>query len=158
MAAAEELWEIVEPYLAAERLELDDLELVGQGRGRTLRVVVDGDGGVNLDRLAEVSEGLSRLLDAESDLDGPYQLEVTSPGLERKLQRPRHFAKSVGREVVAKVRTGEAVRTLRGTLVAAHDSGFIVETDEGQVSASYDEVVQARTVFRWEAAPKPGKR
>ena len=97
MSVEAELWEITHEYLAAERLELDDLELVGRGRGRTLKVTIDGEG-LDLDRIAEVSRGLSRLYDAESDLEGPYQLEVTSPGLERALKRPRHFEKSVGRE------------------------------------------------------------
>ncbi len=70
-----------------------------------LRVTVDGHE-VDLDRLAEVSRGLSRLLDDETDLQDAYQLEVTSPGLERKLRRPTHYEKSVGREVVVKTVVG----------------------------------------------------
>ena len=100
------VWDAVEPYLAAERLELDDLELVGRGSTRTLRVTVDG-ADVDLDRIAEVSKGLSRLLDHTAGApEGSYQLEVTSPGLERKLTRPRHFQKSLGREAVVKTGVG----------------------------------------------------
>jgi ribosome maturation factor RimP len=150
-----ELWEILEPYLAAERLELDDLELSGHGRGRILRVIVDGDG-VDIERLAEVSRGLSRLLDNETELDGSYQLEVSSPGLERKLRRPNQFMKSMGREVVAKVKEGEANKTLRGNIVDAGDRSFTVEGSEGKFVVNYGDVVSARTVYRWERAPKPG--
>ena len=100
--ATDAMWHIVADYLAADGLELDDLELRGSGGGRVLRVVVDAEGGVNLDRLSEVSRGLSRLLDPLPDLQASYRLEVTSPGVERSLRRPQHFEKSLGREVVIK--------------------------------------------------------
>ncbi|MGH8912177.1 MAG: ribosome maturation factor RimP, partial [Acidimicrobiia bacterium] len=103
MSTKTPLWDITETYLVAEHLELDDLEVLGKGRAKTVKVVVDGED-LDLDRLSEVSKGLSRLFDAAYDVDGPYQLEVTSPGLERALKRPAHFRKSVGREVSVKVR------------------------------------------------------
>lgn len=151
----EDIWKVIEPYLAAERLELYDLELTGLGRGRILRVTVDGES-VDIDRLADLSRGLSRLLDHETDLDGQYQLEVSSPGLERKLKRKAHFAKSVGREVVVKVSEGDSKTTLRGVLVAVGEETFTVEDDHGTREIAYADVVTARTVFRWEKAPKPG--
>ena len=150
-----DIWSVVEPYLAVERLELDDLELSGQGKGRILRVLVDGEG-VDVDRLAEISRGLSRLLDNQTDLQGQYQLEVSSPGLERKLKRPSHFHKSVGREVVAKVTNGEANVTLRGTIAGADEESFTIDGDQGSQMVSYDDLITAKTVFRWEKAPKPG--
>lgn len=150
-----DIWDVVEPYLAAERLELDDLELTGQGRGRILRVTVDGDD-LDSDRLADLSRGLSRVLDNQSDLQDSYQLEVSSPGLERKLKRPKHFAKSVGREVVVKVSTPEKNITLKGTLAQAGDASFTVDVEEGPRDFSYEDVITAKTVFRWEKAPKPG--
>lgn len=155
MTTTAEIWRLVEPYLAAERLELDDIELSGRGKGRTLRVAVDGDG-VDVDRLAELSRGISRMLDNETSLDGSYQLEVTTPGLERKLRRPEHYRKSVGRELVAKISVGETNRTLRGVISRADDESFTVEGEAGEESFPYEAVVKARTVFRWEKAPKPG--
>jgi ribosome maturation factor RimP len=152
---AGEIWDLVEPYLAAERLELDDLELVGHGRGRVLRLTVDGEG-VDIERLAELSRGLSRLLDHETDLEGSYQLEVSSPGLERKLRRPVQFVKSKGREVVAKVKHGDTKRTLRGHIVDAGEESFTIEGEEGLTLVDYEDVITARTVFRWEKTPKPG--
>ncbi len=153
MENVEQIWKVVEPYLAAERLELDDLELLGRGRARTLRVTIDQSGGIDLDRISEVSRGLSRLLDAEIELDGPYHLEVTSPGLERKLTRPSQFQKSIGREVVVKTATS----TVRGLLTAAGEDGFTLQPDNSDgVELAYESVASARTVFRWERAPKPG--
>jgi ribosome maturation factor RimP len=162
MATVEQIWAVVEPYLAAEQLELDDLELIGHGRTRTVRVTLDAapdpNGpaatAIDLDRISEVSRGLSRLLDHATDLEGPYQLEVTSPGLERRLARPAHFEKSIGREVVVKTATG----TIRGQLATAGDSSFEVTTPDGPRQVTYADVISARTVFRWEKAPRPGQK
>jgi ribosome maturation factor RimP len=155
LAQVTDIWSVIEPYLAAERLELDDLELSGRGRGRVLRVVVDGDD-VDVDRLAELSRGLSRLLDDEPALQDAYQLEVSSPGLERKLRRPTHYSKSLGREIVVKSTTSEHAATHRGVLLAADDSVFTIESEQGPTTIPYDDVISAKTVFRWEKAPKPG--
>jgi ribosome maturation factor RimP len=153
MTTAEDLSRLIGPYLEAEQLELDDIELVGRGRGRTLRVVVDAPGGVDVDRLSQVSRLLSRLLDAESDLSGPYQMEVTSPGLERKLRRPSHFQKSIGREVVVKA----ASASIRGILTEAGDESFVVKEGDDEHRMEYESVESARTVFRWETSARPGK-
>lgn len=152
MTQTTDIWDLVAPYLAAERLELDDLEMTG----RAVRVVVDGDG-VHVDRLAELSRGLSRLLDNETDLGGSYRLEVTSPGLERKLKRPAHYEKSLGRELVVKARDGDSKRTVRGVLTDVGGDGFDVEGDEGKHRIRFDEVVTAKTVFRWEETQRPGR-
>ena len=155
MTTVSDIWTVVEPYLAAERLELDDVELLGRGPGTVLRVVVDGDG-VNVDRLADVSRGLSRLLDNETALSDAYRLEVTSPGLERNLRRPSHYSKSVGREVVVKVADGDKKATLRGILSDAGENSFTVESGDERLVVNYEDVLTAKTVFRWEKAPKPG--
>ena len=146
---------MVEPYLAAERLELDDLELSGRGRGRVLRVTIDGEG-VDIDRLAELSRGLSRLLDDEPSLQDAYRLEVSSPGLERKLRRPSHYRKSIDREVVVKTSVGERKGTHRGLLTSAGDTSFTIEAETGPMTVAYEDVVSANTLYRWEKAPKPG--
>ena len=155
MTTVTDIWSLAEPYLAAEHLELDDLEVTGAGRGRRVVVVVDGEG-LDVDRLAEVSRGLSRLLDHESDIDGSYQLEVSSPGLERKLKRPGHFVKSVGREVRAKVTLDDRNAAIAGVIVDADESEFTIDLGDEKLTVPYDAVIKASTVFRWEKAPKPG--
>lgn len=156
MSEMAQIWTVLEPYLAAERLELDDVEIQGGGGGGvSLRVVVDGED-VNVDRLAELSRGISRLLDKEPGLAALHRLEVSSPGLERKLRLPRHFHKSVGREVVVKTGGGDGARTIRGVITEAGEGSFEIEGEQGTTVVEYDEVVSAKTVFRWEKAPKPG--
>ena len=153
------LWAVIEPYVAAEGIELDDLEIVGKAPGVVVRVTLDADGGVGVDRLAEVSRRLSRLLDEEDPINGTYTLEVSSPGLERKLRRPQHFRKSLEREVKVKSRIEVAgARSHRGLLAAVGDDSFVVEVDGDRREIASGDVVSARTVFTWEKAAKPGKR
>ena len=155
----DDLWELLHAYLQAEGLELDDLDLVGQDRGSVLRVTVDMDGGVGVDRLAETSRGLARLLDDHQRFQKSYTLEVTSPGLERKLRRPEHYAKSVGREVAVKTHQEiEGERAHRGTLVSADEVACVVAVDGSDLKIPLAAIASARTVFRWEPAPKPGAK
>jgi ribosome maturation factor RimP len=145
------LWNSIESFLTKEHVELDDLQL----SGRTLRVVVDKEGGIDLDHITDVSRGLSRLLDANEDLvPDSYNLEVTSPGLERHLRRPRQYEKAVGRAVRVKTTDG---RALTGTLVAVDDGGFLVVTADAETRVPFDTVAKARTIFEFTATPKPGK-
>ena len=146
------LWDSIEEFLAEERVELDDLEL----SGRTVRVVVDAEGGIDLDHITDVSRGVARLLDDSEDLvPDSYSLEVTSPGLERKLRRPRHYQKALGRPVRIRTTGGE---TVRGDLTEVDDDGFLVSTDSGPTRIAFAEVARARTIFELPSNPKPGKK
>jgi len=153
------LWDVLEPFLVAEEVELDDVELLGRGAGRVLRVTVDAKGGLGVDRIADLARGVSRLLDDEAVVEGPYTLEVTSPGLERALRRPAHYAKSVGREVVLKTREPiEGAQSHRGVLAEVEEGSVAVLVDGHDRRIPLATVTQARTVFRWEKPAKPGKR
>ena len=157
--ATERLWGLLEPWLEAEGLELDDLEMRGRGAGRVVRVIVDAEDGVDLDRIAEISRGLSRLLDEDDFIEGSYTLEVSSPGLERALRRPAHYHKVLGSEVVVKTKTPvSGASSHRGILAEANGEGISVKVDGEDRRIPFASVTQARTVFRWEKAPKPGKR
>jgi ribosome maturation factor RimP len=149
----------IEPVLATLGLEVFDVQLSGSGRARTVRVIVDRDGGVDLDAITATSERIQPALDA-LDL-GPYALEVSSPGLERPLHRPEHFRRAVGETVSVKVRDADGeVRRIRGDLVSTDERGVTVsagDTDSGE-HVDYDQIIKARTVFEWGAAPKPDKR
>jgi ribosome maturation factor RimP len=145
-----------EPVLASLGLELVDVEVVGSGRARTLRLTVDREGGIDLDTLAEANRPVSDALDAADALAGPYTLELSSPGLERPLRRPAEFRRFVGTTV--SVKSHEPVsgaRRHRGLLVDADDAGIGLEVDGEQRRFPYDAIASARTVFEWGPAPKP---
>jgi ribosome maturation factor RimP len=159
MDTADRLWDTLERYVSAEGIELDDVEVLGRGPARIVRVTVDAGDGLDVERIAQVSRGLSRLLDDEDTLDDSYTLEVSSPGLERKLRRPDHYRKSIGREVLVKtVKPIDGTQSHRGTLTAVTDTAAVVTIDDADRTIPFSVVAKARTVFRWESTPKPGKR
>lgn len=153
----ERLWETLEPYLEAEGVELDDLDVRGRGSGRLVRVTVDAPGGLGVDRIAELARGVSRLLDEEDPVSGSYTLEVSSPGLERSLRRPGHFLKAVGREIDLKTTAPvEGAQRHRGVLERVDEGAVCVIVDGTERSIPMDAIAQVKTVFRWEKSPKPG--
>jgi ribosome maturation factor RimP len=151
MSVVEQVRDLVTPVLAGEGLELFDLEFSG---GR-LVVLADRPGGVDLDALTEVTRRISAALDRADPIPGGrYVLEVSSPGLERRLRTPAHFHGALGSVISVKT-TPEAVgpRRVRGVLDAADDAGITVD---GQ-HIDYSDIQRAQTVFEWGAGPSPGK-
>ena len=121
-AARDHLRDLLAPVVTATGHDLEDVTVTSAGRRSLVRVVVDADGGVDLDAIADVSRAVSQALDDESpggaSFAGPYVLEVTSPGVDRPLTEPRHWRRAVGRLVTVTV--GE--KELSGRLVAASDA------------------------------------
>jgi ribosome maturation factor RimP len=92
---------VIEPVLHAMDIDLETVKVSRAGRRRVLRVIVESDGGVSLDDIAEVSREISARLDAKNAMgDAPYTLEVSSPGVDRPLTQPRHWRRAIGRLVV----------------------------------------------------------
>jgi ribosome maturation factor RimP len=147
-----EVERVVRPVVEAAGLEFVDASIARDQGRRILRITVDREGGVDLDAISEVSQRISRRLDLERFDPGPYQLEVSSPGVERPLRGARDFARHVGARV--KVKTAEPVegtRTHTGTVLEAGTESVRIATDEGERIVSYDEMTSARTVFEWDA-------
>jgi ribosome maturation factor RimP len=146
------------PVVAGLGLELYDIELQGAGAARTLRVTVDRPGGVDLDSIAEVTRAVSPVLDDEPSLTGAYLLEVSSPGVERVLRTPAHYAGAHGTTVSIKVRTEAGTRRVHGVLLDSDDESCRVDVDGEHEEISFSDVTHARTVFEWGPQPRPGQR
>jgi ribosome maturation factor RimP len=147
---------LVGPVIESAGLRLWDLRWGRESGRRVLRVVVDREGGVDLDAIAAVSERISRRLDLEGFAPGPYELEVSSPGLERTLREPGHFRRTLGERV--KVRTAMPIggtRSHQGTLASADEREIVLATDGGEVRIAYAEVTSARTVIDWSTGLEP---
>src|SRR5690349_2497292 len=114
MATTDRVAALVAPLAAERGLDLYDVEQ----HQASLRVLVSGPDGVDIDTLAELSRAVSRLLDEDDPVAGKYTLEVSSPGLERTLRRPDHFTGAVGEQITLKTVPGtEGDRRVTGTLV-----------------------------------------
>jgi ribosome maturation factor RimP len=146
------------PELEPLGLELFDVQLTGSGRARVLQVLIDKDGGVDLEAITAATERISPVLDRLDVVSGPFALEVSSPGIERPLRRAEHYRRAIGETVSVKVREGRAdVRRVRGELTGADDDAITIGSGDDARTIAYDDIEQARTVFEWGGAPGPGK-
>jgi ribosome maturation factor RimP len=148
------LVDALSPLLASRGLDLVDVEL----HGAELTVFVDCEGGVNLDALAEATRSVSAALDEIDPMPGRYTLSVSSPGLERRLRTPAHFARAIGEAVTIRIHGGTAdVRRVGGTLESADETGCTLagpDLPDGTMRIAYDEIERARTVFEWGPQPR----
>ena len=126
----EELVRLLEPTVEGLGYELSDLEVKLGGRHGALRLFIDKPDGIGLADCEKVSLAISALLDVEDPLPGQYDLEVSSPGLDRKLTKIEHFQRFEGETVKVQMRFPiEGRRRFRGTLVSSDDENIVVEVD-----------------------------
>jgi ribosome maturation factor RimP len=119
------LREQLEPVVAALGYDLEDVSAQRAGSRQLLRVVVDGDDGISLDDIAEVSQAVSAALDESNAMgEAPYELEVTSPGVSRPLTLPRHWQRAKGRLVQVPLTAGGE---LTGRIVEVDEEGVTLE-------------------------------
>ena len=151
---AERVADAVAPVLDEQGLLLHDLE----HSGTSIRVVIDRDGGVDVDALAAATRAISRLLDELDPIDGHYTLEVSSPGLERPLRTPTHFERAIGAEVNVKTAPGvDGERRFTGVVAEVDPDTVSVRLADGTVRRlRYHDIERARTTFAWGPGPKPG--
>jgi ribosome maturation factor RimP len=121
------------PLAEQEGLELVDVEFGGGGGRQILRLFIDKPGGVSLDDCTSVSRAVSTALDVEDPLEGSYDLEVSSPGLDRPLRTPEHFRKYAGEKVRVKtfgpVPECENRKTFVGILKGYENEKVVVDVD-----------------------------
>ncbi|MET7964275.1 ribosome maturation factor RimP [Micromonospora zamorensis] len=151
---------VIEPVVNDAGYDLEDLSVSRAGRRHVVRVMVDADGGIDLDAVADVSRAVSTALDAAEEaggdiVAGEYQLEVSSPGVDRPLTLPRHWRRNVSRLVKVTVRGAAALpeqrgeqptgdRQLTGRVIAADDEGVQLETDDGRTTWAYAQLGPGR--------------
>lgn len=126
----DELRKLLEPTVERLGYELIDLEARLGGRNGVLRVYIDRPEGIGLDDCEKVSLAISALLDVEDPVPGHYNLEVSSPGLDRKLTKSEHFQRFEGQTLKVHMRFPiEGRKRFRGTLLASDDENIVVEVD-----------------------------
>jgi len=138
----DEISQIVESYGA----KLYGIETVKEGQNTIFRVYVIKEGGVELDLCAEISRELSPFLDINPPVNGSYYLEVSSPGIERKLKTKKHYEYSIGENVLIKLLDGTKVQ---GVLKEVVEDRIKVETNFAVEEYDLSDIKTARTYFDW---------
>ncbi len=134
--------------LAVESLgaRVYDISTLKEHDKNIFRVSVTAQGGISLDKCAEISRMISPILDVEEPMNGEYVLEVSSPGIERKLKKKEHFICSVGEKVKVK---DFSTDVFKGTLIAADEDKIVIQTEFGEEELTYDNILSAATYFEW---------
>jgi ribosome maturation factor RimP len=153
-ATVSRVWELATPLARAESMEIVDIELRYEGTrgGRILRVYLDKEGGPNVDDLSRVSRQLSDVLDAHDAVEGAYTLEVSSPGINRPLRRPEHFARFIGKRI--RVRTRDQVdgrRSFLGTLKAVLDDKIALTQEGMEYQIPFSVIEKSNYEHDWSA-------
>jgi ribosome maturation factor RimP len=139
---SDEILAAIRPAVGGAGLDLEDIELVFAGRRRILRVLVDKDGGVGLDDIAQLTNEVGSSLDTGDAMgDQPYTLEITSPGVDRPLTAPRHWRRNIGRLVKV---TGHDGSVRVGRIVEADDVRAMVDMSGSAEPIAYSDVAKAR--------------
>ncbi|MFK7887583.1 MAG: ribosome maturation factor RimP [Gammaproteobacteria bacterium] len=139
--------ELLTPSVEDMGYELVDVEYHTAPKSGTLRLYIDRAEGIDIEHCEEVSRQVSGILDVEDPISGMYHLEVSSPGLDRVLRTPAHFAAFVGSEVNVRLRQPvEGRRKMRGVLAAATEESIEVTVDDKAITVDLAQIEKARLV------------
>jgi ribosome maturation factor RimP len=142
MKSEESIKKIVESHGAT----LYDTETASEFDETIFRVYIIKEGGVLLDLCSSISHDLSLFFDVNPPLEGQYRLEVSSPGIERVLSKPKHFANSIGEQV--KIRVVDEGNIV-GILKSYDGNSIVIETEGKEQSIDMGNIKKARTYFEW---------
>ena len=141
----QELLDALVPRAEAEGVEIVTVEVVGAKKAPTIRVFIDTPDGVSFDELASAQAWINGVMDALDPFPGAYMLEVSSPGIDRPLRTPAHFARFAGQ--TAHVKTQFPVnerRTFTGTIATADDEAVTLALEDGtEVRIPFDNIKRA---------------
>lgn len=144
------LVEMLEPLILEQGLELVELQFRREPVGWVLRLIVDRPEGVTLNDCSQLSREVGHLLEVEDPIEQRYNLEVSSPGLDRPLKRERDYVSCLGKK--AKITTREPIGNTRqfvGVLERVDDGAVTVRTDNGLVQIPIAGVLKARLVVEF---------
>ncbi len=141
------VWDIVEPLCTAEEMELVQVEFQHESGGTVLRLYIDKSGGISVDNCVNISRQASDLLDINLELDVPYKLEVSSPGIERPLAREKDFLRFKGK--TAKIRIDQPLdgrKNFKGVLMGIKEGNVELMVDDKTIAIPYQKIAKARLV------------
>jgi len=143
------LSKLIEPMVQALGCELWGIEKLQQGRQVVLKIYIESANGINVDDCARVSRQVSAMLDVEDPIPGEYLLEVSSPGVERRLFKPEHFNVCKGEKVQITLRQAfDGRRKFKGLLCGLEDEEVVIRVDDAQeIVLPMDSIERARVLM-----------
>jgi ribosome maturation factor RimP len=150
-----EIWNLLEPVIAAQGMEILEIEYRRESAGWVLRIFLDSETGISVEDCAQVSRLAGDLLDVADLIRPSYNLEISSPGIDRPLRKLEHFQKYIGN--IIEVRTVSAIqnrRNFKGKLKGASSEGVLIECDAVSYSIPMSLIERARLLYFESMEPK----
>ena len=144
-ALVTQIWQLVEPVIRSERMELLEIEYRCEPHGWVLRLYIDGEDGITVDDCARISHVAGDILDVADPIANQYHLEVSSPGLNRPLRKVEQFQKYLGSIVDVRASTSiDNRRRFKGKLIAVRPEGITVDCEGHVFDIPFDLLERAR--------------
>lgn len=141
--------EIAKPIVEKEQLELVEVEFIEDGANWFLRIIIDKDGGIDIEDCGRISEKVSKRLDELDPIKESYFLEVCSPGAERPLRSPKDITQAIGEYVLIKTNGKDVPEELLGTLKNFENETVSLEIDKGVIDIPYQNIVKIRLAIKF---------
>jgi len=132
------VWDLAEPIVTSLGLILWDVRYVKEGANRYLRIIIDKEGGVNINDCVAVNDAIDAPLDELDPISESYSLQVCSAGIERELIRDFHFEKYIGSKIILKLRTGCEGKKIHRCVLSGYYDGRIVVTFNDSTRHEFD--------------------
>jgi ribosome maturation factor RimP len=143
----ERLEQLLTPVVESLGYELVLLEYQAGTHSAMVRLYIDAESGIRIEDCERVSREVAGVLDVEDPIRTAYQLEVSSPGLDRPLVKPAHYARFVGEEIKLQLSIPRGARKrFKGVIVSVSQQAVVVDTSEGRLEFEFSEIEQARLV------------
>lgn len=147
MNVEREVEKLIEKVLEREGIEIVDIEYAPGPKGGRLTIFIDREGGVDIDTCVRVSELISPLLDTTDIFKSRYFLEVSSPGIERRIRKKRDFERFKGSRVRVETKTPiDGRRNFQGIIGDVADDHFMLEEEKGSYQIKFDEIKRANLI------------
>lgn len=140
--------QIISPVLDQMGIDLVDVDLYGKGGRTILRIYIDEEGGITLQRCAEASRSIADILDRKDPIPSRYILEVSSPGLYRPLKREKDFQRNIGKPINVRLKEEDEEKEIQGKIVEISENTLVLETAAGKNHISLDKILLAKLVIK----------
>lgn len=139
------LEQLIEPVVQSLGFEFWGLELSGRGQHTLLRIYIESEQGITVENCAQVSRQISALMDVEDPIESEYNLEVSSPGMDRPLYTLDHYQRFSGHQIQLKLRLAyEGQRKFSGLLKGIEEDEVVLQVDEDEYCFPFETIDQAK--------------
>ena len=145
----EQIRQLIEPICEEEAIYLYSVSLQNEGRRQVIKIIADTDSGITLNQCQQLSKKVSDVFYRKDLFHRDYRLEVSSPGINKSLEKPFEFRRNIGRVLKVKYREGEEMKSIVGELVDFNDKLITIRLKDDEIGIPLTTLEQAKIKLKW---------